>query len=1074
MIKAKLIFVLVPVVGILLAVMSIVLVLDMRVPADESYQTGFQSNARQITDTPKGHPDLVAQYHHDIRSSLDGINEYPMAYRIGELNRAMAAAAKTPGIKIGWKARGPGNVGGRTRPILVDPDDRFKTWWAGSVSGGLWKTVDRGQTWVPVTEHLSNLSVSSLAMAASNHNVIYMGTGEGFYNLGRVAGDGIFKSSDRGRTWKHLESTTTEEDFRHVFRLAVDPSNPDIVVAAAGRSIFRTEDGGETWIKVYTGERNVHDLRAQPGNFNRQIAAPFAERILYSEDAGKTWQRAPMFSSDIIGRTELAYSTSHPEIAYAAAEHGDNRAVLLYRSDDGGQTWWPTRRWPGTDYDPNWLTRTGWYNNTLLVHPFNPNIVFAGGVFLVRVLIRTSNDTGGMPTDIDFGGAESWLNLVDFGASALDGRASYLNPDAVDVSTADYANIEIRFGAGSQLAHRFVVSETAGTHGNGGDGVPWSGFSYADYVEVPFQVWDVVNNRQLMVSFRDQADDGEFNLIEFFVTSDPDTRDVQSHEYLIIHKYDYDAAAAHDNIANDGGLVHGMLYFVWPTLSSGATWDAANLPSQNATLEFQRGTLYHREIDKGLDVRNNAHVDHHDLVPIPVDSTDGTFWVLNANDGGIALSADSGLTFVELDRAGSGYNTSQFYGVAKAPGQNAYMGGMQDNGSYMSGEDPHSGQAWTHVLGGDGFESVWHATDPNLVLGSFQFTHIERSADGGQTWREQVEGDPSYGIFITSLGYAPSSPDNVYTAKENAVWRSTDFGVSWSQTSISSGFPKTLGNKVRVSEADPNVVWAGAGLEDSRWAMIHVSKDAGLTFEQAALPEIDRAPNTWISGLATHPTEPGTAYALFSRYQHAKVLETKDYGATWTDISGFSGSPDGRSTKGFPDVAINDLVVMPHATNTIWVGTEIGLFTTRSYGSWWQYANNGLPPVSIWRMKIRDDEVVLGTHGRGVWTVPLSEVRVGVEEGLAEVPSDFKLLQNYPNPFNASTTIQFQVPEPSGVRLTVYDAAGRRIAVLADRVYATGKHELQWDASGYASGPYFYRLETEGRLIRARQMTLVK
>ena len=1071
--KAKLIVIVAAAIVILTFSLSIVLTLDTKAPVNESLRSGFQSDKRQVSDMVEGHPDLIAQYHHDIRASPDGINEYPMAYRMRELNDAMAAA-KMPSVKLGWKSRGPGNVGGRTRPILIDPEDRFNSWWAGSVSGGLWKTNDRGKTWVPITEHLSNLSVSSLAMAASNHDIIYMGTGEGFYNLGRVAGDGIFKSSDRGKTWQHLEATVTDEDFRHVYRLAVDPENPNIVLAAAGRSIFRTENGGDIWTKVYTGPRNVHDLRAQPGNFNRQIAAPFAESLLYSEDAGKTWQRAAMFSSDIIGRTELTYSTSNPEIAYAAAENGSERRVLLYRSDDGGLTWWPTTKWPDTDYDPNWLTSTGWYNNTLSVHPFNHNIVFAGGVFLVRIKIYDSSDTGGMPTEVDFGGAESWLNMVDFGASALDGRASYLNPAAVDVSMADYTNIELRFGAGSQLAHRFVVPETAGTHGNGGDGVPWDEYRYADYVEVPFQVWDKDNNRQLMVSFRDQADDGEFSLIEFFVTSDPDTRNIQSHEYLIIHKYDYDAAATHVDIAHDGGIVHGMLYFMWPSLASGARWDPSNLPNQTATIDFQRGTLRHRYIDKGLDVNNNAHVDHHDLVPITVDSTDGTFWILNANDGGIALSVDSGLAFVELDRAGSGYNTSQFYGVAKAPGRNAYMGGMQDNGTYMSAENPQSGHAWTHVLGGDGFESVWHATDPDLVLGSYQFTHIERSADGGQTWQQQLEGDPVNGIFITSLGYAPNAPDNVYTVKRDGIWRSTDFGASWSLTPITSGFGRTLGNKVRVSEADPNVVWAGAGLETTRWAMVHVSKDAGLTFEQSALPEFDRAPNTWISGLAAHPTEPGTAYALFSRYAHAKVLETKDYGATWTDISGFSGSSDGRSTKGFPDVAVNDLVVMPHATNTIWVGTEIGLFTSRSFGSWWQYANNGLPPVSIWRMKVRDDEVVLGTHGRGVWTVPLSEVRVGVDDGLAEVPSKFNLSPNYPNPFNATTTIQFQVPEQSSVRLAVYDATGRRVAVLADRVFATGIHELQWNASGHASGLYFYRLEAEGQLISARKMMLVK
>ena len=954
--------------------LAILLLIDEPTPPLEASLATDQSETARVMAGPEGHPDLIAQYHHDIRSSLDGINEYPAAYRIGEFEKAMAAAAKTSTTELNWNMRGPGNVGGRTRPILVDPEDPLNTWWAGSASGGLWKTNNRGNTWIPVTDHLPNLSVSSLTMAESNHDIIYMGTGEGFYNLGQVAGDGIFKSSDRGLTWEHLSATTADEDFRHVYRIAVDPTDPDIVTAAAGKSIFRTSNGGYSWTKVYSGEKNIHDLRAQPGNFDRQIAAPYSELALYSEDAGLTWQRATMYSPDIVGRTELTYSSADPNIAFAAAESGRIRVPQLFRSEDGGLSWWPTVERPSHDYYPSWYSGLGWYANTIAVNPFRPTIVYAGGVFMVRILIHGNADIVGMPTELDQGGTESWLNFVNFNASALDGRVSYLDPAAQYVTVSDYADIEVRFGVGSQLAHRFVVPPTAGKHGNGGEGVPWTEYRFADYVEVPFQVWDVDNDRQLMISFRDQADDGEFDLIEFFTSTDQGMRNEQSLEYLMIHKYDYDATSAHDNIARDDGIVNGMLYFLWPSLSGGAIWDPGNLPNQSVKIGFISGNPRYYEVDKGLDVRNNAHVDHHDLVTIPISSTDGTFWVLNANDGGIALSSDSGLTFVELDRPGSGYNTSQFYDVAKAPGRSKYIGGMQDNGSYLSPENPSNDQAWTHVLGGDGFDAVWHATDPNLVLGSWQFNHIERSEDGGLTWHQQIEGNPIVGNAITSLGYADSAPDNVFTVRGDGVWRSTDFGASWTLTRITSNFGKYAGTKVRVSNADPDVVWVGIGLANSACCRIQLSRDAGMSFAQTAIPTMNRAPETYISGLATHPTEPGTAYALFSRYARAKVLETKDFGQSWTDLSGFAGSPDGKSMNGFPDVAVYDLLVMPHVPNTIWVGTEIGLFESTNNGRQWHYANNGIPPVSIWRMKIRDGEVILGTHGRGVWTVPLSEI----------------------------------------------------------------------------------------------------
>ena len=141
------------------------------------------------------------------------------------------------------------------------------------------------------------------------------------------------------------------------------------------------------------------------------------------------------------------------------------------------------------------------------------------------------------------------------------------------------------------------------------------------------------------------------------------------------------------------------------------------------------------------------------------------------------------------------------------------------------------------------------------------------------------------------------------------------------------------------------------------------STDAGATFTPSTLPSIPNAPATIISGLATHPTEVGTAFALFSRPQRPKILHTTDFGDSWEDLTGFSESTDGTSTRGFPDVAVYDLLVMPHAPHVIWAATEIGIFKSKSYGSQWSYADNGLPAASVWRMKYRDDEIVVATHG---------------------------------------------------------------------------------------------------------------
>jgi hypothetical protein len=145
-----------------------------------------------------------------------------------------------------------------------------------------------------------------------------------------------------------------------------------------------------------------------------------------------------------------------------------------------------------------------------------------------------------------------------------------------------------------------------------------------------------------------------------------------------------------------------------------------------------------------------------------------------------------------------------------------------------------------------------------------------------------------------------------------------------------------------------------------------------------------------ISGLATHPTEPNTAYVLFSFAERPKILKTTDLGQNWADISGFgTGS---ISTNGFPDVAVYDLLVWPNDPLHIWVGTEIGLVESLDGGASWALASDGLPSVGIWFLKAVEDEIVVGTHGRGIWstTVPAlldGQVFNPLFESMAQLPT---------------------------------------------------------------------------------------
>ncbi|NNF03001.1 MAG: hypothetical protein HKN17_00935, partial [Rhodothermales bacterium] len=181
-----------------------------------------------------GFPDEFIRYHNWIRAEeRGGQSAYAVGYRYDELDRARSrrAVAKRSMPAMIWTERGPANVGGRTRALLVDAGDASgATWFAGSAGGGVWKTTNRGISWTHVTEGLPNLAFSSLAQSASDPDVLYAGSGEGFFNGDALQGAGVFKSTDHGQTWFRL-SSTNRYDFRYVNRLVANPGNPDEVVA---------------------------------------------------------------------------------------------------------------------------------------------------------------------------------------------------------------------------------------------------------------------------------------------------------------------------------------------------------------------------------------------------------------------------------------------------------------------------------------------------------------------------------------------------------------------------------------------------------------------------------------------------------------------------------------------------------------------------------------------------------------------------------------------------------------------------------------------------------------------------
>lgn len=258
-----------------------------------------------------------------------------------------------------FRSIGPAVTSGRVNGFAVDPSDRAK-YYVAVASGGVWKTVNAGTTWTPVFDGEGSYSIGAIAMDPKNSSVIWVGTGE--YNSQRSVGygDGVYKSEDGGKTWKNVGLKTSE----HIGRIVIDPRDSNVVfVAAQGplwsaggeRGLYKTTDGGKTWKAVITVSENtgVTEVVIDPSNPDIMYAAAWqrrrhfytlvnggSESAMYkSVDGGNTWAkvRGGLPPGDL-GRIGIDVSPADPNVVYATVEASGNLSGI-FRSNDKGATW---------------------------------------------------------------------------------------------------------------------------------------------------------------------------------------------------------------------------------------------------------------------------------------------------------------------------------------------------------------------------------------------------------------------------------------------------------------------------------------------------------------------------------------------------------------------------------------------------------------------------------------------------------------------------------------------------------------------------------------------------------------
>jgi uncharacterized repeat protein (TIGR01451 family) len=418
---------------------------------------------------PKGETRLPVERYFEGQEKIKMMQRYstaedqilPSQNETGESDTALLqrtqgqslSAGSTGGVLGTWQSLGPGNVGGRTRALIIDPVTP-NTMYAAGVAGGVWKTTDGGANWAPLDDFMANIAVTRLAFEPGNPSVIYAGTGEGFFNADRVQGAGIFKSTDAGATWARLASTANSNFFFVNDIVVGNGANSQHVYAATGGGVWRSLDGGATWAMILnvptvagsaTGVRGAMDLAIRTDQATDYIFVAAgtgfatgepASHIYRSTDAANastvptgTTANAGSFTDVYtevnMGRTSLAIAPSNQNVIYAMSDSiGAGNYLLgllgVFRSTSAGDPGsWTTqvRNNSANKQDTlilsnsvnavlvecgfggaNQFLNQGWYDNVIAVDPTDSDKVWAGGIDVWR------SDNGG----VNWGVASYW------------------------------------------------------------------------------------------------------------------------------------------------------------------------------------------------------------------------------------------------------------------------------------------------------------------------------------------------------------------------------------------------------------------------------------------------------------------------------------------------------------------------------------------------------------------------------------------------------------------------------------------------------------------------------------------
>ncbi len=432
-----------------------------------------------------------------------------------------------------------------------------------------------------------------------------------------------------------------------------------------------------------------------------------------------------------------------------------------------------------------------------------------------------------------------------------------------------------------------------------------------------------------------------------------------------------------------------------------------------------------------------VHSDVHDAIWHP--TLPNVFYV--ADDGGIHRSTDGGQSF---QSASGRMQTAQFYnGFSNSATDEFYcVGGLQDNGTIRLTNEPDqvtgSTVRWQRVGGGDGSWTGINQQDDNLAYFSSQNLNLYGSLSSSPPKQNPT-------AFIAPFALAPSNGFVIY-AGSAVVAKSTDGGDSWSITNNSQVLDGGPAISMTVSYTNPDVAYVATAPYNGNRGNVFVTQNGGNTWEKIT----GDLPDRFFMDLEVDPTNDAIAYVAVGGYGSSHLYRTMDYGLTWDDIG-----------IGLPDLPTNAIAVDPLFPNNIYIGNDLGVFSSVDNGITWQSYLEGLPEaIIVFDLKISPSnrKLRVASHGNGVYQRDLLEAPFVSKT--ADVAGQVVNLKIFPNPASNHANLSYQLEGKQLVTIELLDNHGRLFKTLLwQATQQAGNHNLQLSAADLPSGLYYGRLK---------------